>query len=61
MILPATINRIVTLTIYPGGTPTDMALDIQNQLTALRARHSFIAVSSRTGTNLTAPMPYRAF
>lgn len=59
-LLPDTINRTVTLTIYPSGTPTDTALDIQNQLTALLARNSFDAVPSRTGSNLTIAMPYKA-
>lgn len=59
-LLPDTINRTVTLTIYPSGTPTDTAEDIQNQLTALLARKSFTAVPSRGKTGLTISMPYRA-
>lgn len=60
MLLPDTINRTVTLTVYPSGTPTDTAPDIQNQLTALLARKSFTAVPSRTGSNLIISMPYKA-
>lgn len=58
--LPDTINRTVTLTVYPSGAPTDTALDIQNQLAALLARKSFTAVPARTGPNLTISMPYKA-
>lgn len=60
MLLPDTINRTVTLTIYPSGTPTDTASDIQNQLTALLARKNFTAFPSRTGSNLIISMPYKA-
>lgn len=60
MLLPDTINRTVTLTIYPSGTPTDTAEDIKNQLTALLARKSFTAIPARTGSDLTIAMPYRA-
>lgn len=60
LLMPDTINRTVTLTIYPSGTPTDTAEDIQNQLTALLARKSFTAIPARTGPNLTISMPYNA-
>jgi hypothetical protein len=59
-LLPDTINRTITLTIYPSGTPTDTAEDIQAQLTALLARKSFTAVPIRGKTALTISMPYRA-
>lgn len=59
-LLSDTINRTVTLTIYPSGTPTDTAQDIQAQLTALLARKSFTAVPARGRTALTIAMPYRA-
>lgn len=59
-LLPDTINRTVTLTIYPSGTPTDTAQDIQAQLTALLARKSFTAVSARGKVALTISIPYRA-
>lgn len=60
LLLPDTINRTVTLTIYPSGTPTDTADDIKNQLTALLARQSFAAVPARVGSDLTIAMPYHA-
>lgn len=59
-LLPDTINRTVTLTVYPSGTPTDTAQDIQAQLTALLARKSFTAVPARGKTALTISMPYSA-
>lgn len=59
-LLPDTINRTITLTIYPSGTPTDTAQDIQAQLTALLARKSFTAVPARGKTALTISMPYSA-
>mgnify|MGYP001033878874 CR=1 FL=1 len=59
-LLPDTINRTVTLTVYPSGTPTDTAQDIQAQLTALLARKSFTAVPARGKTALTIAMPYSA-
>jgi hypothetical protein len=59
-LLPDTINRTVTLTIYPSGTPTDSAEDIQTQLTALLGRKGLTAVPARGKTALTISMPYRA-
>lgn len=59
-LLPDTINRTVTLNVYPSGTPTDTAEDIQAQLTALLARKSFTAVPARGKTALTISMPYSA-
>ncbi len=60
LLLSDTINRTVTLTIYPSGTPTDTSQDIQAQLTALLARKSFTAVPARGKVALTISMPYRA-
>lgn len=59
-LLPDTINRTVTLTIYPSGTPTDAAVDMQNQLLALLDRNGFTATPARTGPNLTIATPYSA-
>lgn len=59
-LLPSTINRTVTLAVYPSGVPTDTAEDIEAQLAALLARNSFTPVQSRTGSSLTISMPYAA-
>lgn len=56
--LPDTINRTVTLTIYPTGTPTDVAADIQNQLAAVLEQEGFQVRSMPGG--LVVAMPYRA-
>lgn len=59
-LLPDTVNRTVTLTIYPSGTPTDTAVDMQNQLLALLDRNGFTATPARAGPNLTIATPYSA-
>lgn len=60
MVLPDTIYRTVTLTIYPSGTPTDTADDVKNQLVAILARKGFTATTVKNSDNLTIAMPYRA-
>lgn len=57
-LLPDTISRTVTLTIYPSGTPTDTADDIQNQLWATLDRQGF--PSTKKPGLLTVSMPYSA-
>lgn len=59
-LLPDTIDRAVTLNIYPTGTPTDTNVDIQNQLTAVLEQKGFQVRSSRGGGGLTIAMPYSA-
>lgn len=57
-LLPDTIGRTVMLTIYPSGTPTDTADDIQNQLWAALDRQGF--PSTKKPGLLTVSMPYSA-
>ncbi len=53
------INRRADITIYPTGTPTDTAEDIQFQLITLLGRKGFPAKAS-PGSGIVVLMPYNA-